>query len=143
VKRLAITLLVPGVLVEDGKLSQAEARKLKNPVPYTKASIDRGRMVFPAVLPAVARDSAMYRELKRFIESRHSEELQLIGASIQHEQACAARIGPAWSRLEYPFGTRISNMRRADSSTRSTRFSWCSCERGRTTNLIHDRAPGP
>lgn len=43
---LAVALLVTSGLAEDGKLSQAEARKLKNPVAYTKASIDRGRTLF-------------------------------------------------------------------------------------------------
>ena len=43
---LAVALLATGVLAGDGKLTQAEARKLKNPVPYTKASIDRGRTLF-------------------------------------------------------------------------------------------------
>jgi hypothetical protein len=40
-------VLVTGVLAEDGNLSQAELpEKLENPVPYTKASIDRGRTLF-------------------------------------------------------------------------------------------------
>lgn len=35
----------------------------------------RKTMRFPVVLPGVAADSAMYRELKEFLKSRHSQEL--------------------------------------------------------------------
>jgi len=33
-------------LEEDGRLTAAVAKKLKNPVPFSKASIDRGRILF-------------------------------------------------------------------------------------------------
>ena len=37
--------------------------------------VPRKTMRFPAVLPGVPADSSMYRELKEFLKSRHSEEL--------------------------------------------------------------------
>jgi hypothetical protein len=48
VKWLAIALLVTGVLAEDGKLSQAEARKTKEPRPVYE-SFHRSR---PDIIPA-------------------------------------------------------------------------------------------
>jgi len=49
---------------------------------------DAKTLVFPALLPAIPRDSAMYRELKLFLKARHSEKLP------PHR-----RINPARARL--------------------------------------------
>jgi mono/diheme cytochrome c family protein len=42
----AAICLVTAAAADDTRLSAAEARKLKSPVPYTKKSIDRGRLVY-------------------------------------------------------------------------------------------------
>jgi mono/diheme cytochrome c family protein len=41
---LAATMV--SVASDDGRISRSDAQKLKSPVPYTKKSIDRGKLVF-------------------------------------------------------------------------------------------------
>ena len=41
-----VVLLTFGAIADDAKLSTEDARKLKNPVAYTKKSIDRGRIIY-------------------------------------------------------------------------------------------------
>ena len=58
--------------------------------------------VFPEVLPAVAPDSAMYRALRRFIESRHSEELPA------HRRVDPARASLRFANRRWSVSVRIS-----------------------------------
>lgn len=43
---LAVTCLLSATATDDTRLTPAEARKLKSPIPYTRKSIDRGRVVY-------------------------------------------------------------------------------------------------
>jgi mono/diheme cytochrome c family protein len=40
------TCLLAATSADDSRLTPAEARKLKSPIPYTKKSVDRGRIVY-------------------------------------------------------------------------------------------------
>ncbi|HXB70576.1 MAG TPA: cytochrome c [Candidatus Acidoferrales bacterium] len=43
---LVTACLVAASAADDTRLTAAEARKLKSPIPYTKKSIDRGRLIY-------------------------------------------------------------------------------------------------
>jgi mono/diheme cytochrome c family protein len=48
IDRIAATLclIASGILAQDGRMSSADAKKLKNPVAYNKDSISRGKTLF-------------------------------------------------------------------------------------------------
>ena len=70
-------------------------------------------LVFPDLLPAVPRNSAMYRDLKRFVESRQSEELpphRRVDAARARlpcaNRSCSVSVGIAALDQDFEYSTR-------------------------------------